>query len=103
MKTFNDIWAYGRGWHKAYSNDFKLITKLERWQKVEPCATYMTPLGKVFAKDIIFPSSIYNRIARALGLPPKSKSPGRVRQGQRLSRSRSIGEVKSPEKTRESI
>lgn len=95
MKNFNDIWANGRGWHKAYSNDLKLITKLERWQKVEPCATYMTRYRKVFAKDIIFPSTIYNRIARTFGLPPKSKSPGRVRQGQRLSEGRSIGEVKS--------
>ena len=103
MKHFNDIWAYGRGWHKAYSNDLKLITKLERWQKVELCTTYMTQYGKIFAKDIIFPSSIYNRIATELGLPPKSKSPGRVRQGQRLSGGRSTGEVKSPEKTRESI
>ena len=95
----NEIWAYGRNWYKACSENIKLIAKLARWQKVEPCNIYMTPRGKVFAKDIIFPSSIYDRIAKELKLPPKAKSPGRVKQGQRLAEKRSIEQVNSSKKT----
>ena len=91
----NEIWAIGGGLFKAYSEDLDLIAKIARWKKVMPAATYASQRGKVIARDIIFPSSIYNRIAKGLGLPPKSKSPGSVRQGQRLSEGRSIGEVKS--------
>ena len=95
----NEIRTYGKGWYKAYSTDLKLIAKLARWKKVEKDAIYRTPQGKVFAKVIIFPSSIYNRIARELKLPPKAKLPGRVKQGHRLAEMRSIEQVKSSKKT----
>lgn len=91
----NEIWSIGGGLFKAYSEDLALIAKIERWKKVTLAAKYSSQKGKVIARDIIFPSPIHNRIAKELGLPPKSKSPGRVRQGQRLARERSIGEVKS--------
>ena len=99
-KELNEIWADGKGRYKAYSTDLKLLTKLARWKKVEVDAIYMTPQGKVFAKVIVFPSSIYDRIAKELKLPQKAKSPGRVKQGHRLAEARSIEQVKSSKKTR---
>ena len=91
----NEIRAHGKGWYKAYSTDLKLLAKLTRWKKVEVDAIYMTPQGKVFAKVIIFPSSIFDRIAKKLKLPPKVKLPGRVKQGHRLAEMRSIEQVRS--------
>ncbi len=99
----NEIWAIGGGLFKAYSDDLALIAKIARWKKVVSAAAYASQRGKVIARDIIFPSSIYNRIAKELGLLSKTKSPGRVRQGQRLSRSRSIGEVNSQKRPGKSI
>ena len=50
---------------RLYTDDQELLSKVIRWKKVEVDATYRYPDGTV-GKCIVFPSSIYGRIAKEL-------------------------------------
>ena len=97
----SEIWSYGRGKYKGYTEDWELATKIMRWTSVERCCVYYHHYPNVSIKgyDFIFPSSSYNRIASELGLPKKSKSSERVRQGKKIQKlseeERRIAQVKT--------
>ena len=56
---------------------------------------YFTPSMQIFAYDFVFAARSHDRIAVALKLPMKVKSPARVKQGQRLQRVDRIDQFKS--------
>ena len=89
-----EIWSFDRGRYLLFTKEKKNLSKILRWKKVELSGIYSFPDG-LTGISIIFPSSIYDRVARELGLPKKVKSSGRVKQGQRLQNSYNIGQVKS--------
>lgn len=89
-----EIWSFGRGWYQLFTDDVKILERVIRWNKVKKFGIYYYPDGSI-GISILFPSSIYDRVARELGLPKKVKSSGRVKQGQRLQNSYNIGQVKS--------
>ena len=89
-----EIWSYGRGFYKSYTEDIDVAKRLIRWSSVECCSIYYTRSMRIFAYDFVFASRTYNRIAEALGLPMKSKSTKRVIGGQRLQKVDRIAQVK---------
>ena len=93
-----EIWSFDRGRFQLFTKDIKKLSKIRRWKKVERFGFYVYPNGSV-GISILFPTSIYNRVAEELGLPKKTKSPGRVKQGQRLQKVNSIDQVKSSNMT----
>ena len=84
-----EIWSFDRGRYLLFTKEKKNLSKILRWKKVELFGIYSFPDG-LTGISIIFPSSIYNRIARELGFPKKTKSPGRVEWGQTLQKSNNI-------------
>ena len=97
-----EIWSLGRGWFQLFTKNLEKLTKIKRWEKVIENGIYYFPDGAI-GRSFIFPSSIYNRIARELGLPQKTKSPGRVKQGQRLQKVNSIEQVNSSKLASEAV
>ena len=89
-----EIWSFGRAWHQLFTDDVKILERVIRWKKVKKFRIYQYPEGSI-GISILFPSSIYDRMARELGLPKKTKSLGRVEWGQTLQNSYNIGQVKS--------
>ena len=89
------IWSLKRGLHKAYTEDIDVAKRIMRWNSVEPCSIYYTSSMRIFAYDFLFPTRSYNRVARALSLPERKKSSGRVKQGQRLHKVDRIAQVKT--------
>ena len=89
-----EIWSFGKGWHQLFTDDVKILERVIRWNKVKKFGIYYYPDGSI-GISILFPSSIYDRVARELGLPKKVKSSGRVKQGQRLQKVNRIDQVKS--------
>ena len=69
----------------GYSEDKNLLSIVSRWKKIEMFGTYFKRDGDI-GRSFLFPSNIYNRIAKIMGLPAKSKSKGRVRAGKYISR-----------------
>ena len=90
----SEIWQYGRGYFKAFTEEADIAKRIMRWGSVERCSIYYTHSMRIFAYDFVFPTPTYNRVAKALGLPMKSKSIKRVIQGQRLQKVDRITEVK---------
>ena len=90
-----EIWQDGRGFYKGYTEDIKVANRIIRWSSVERGSIYYTPSMRIFAYDFIFPTRSYNRVARALGLPERKKSAGRIKQGQRLHEVDRIAQVNS--------
>ncbi len=80
----NEIWQYGRGNYKGYCDDLKIAKRIMNWKSVESCSIYYTPSMRIFAYDFIFPTRSYDRVAKLLELPPRKKSPAKVKQGQKL-------------------
>lgn len=74
------IWAYGRGFYKAYVEDYKIKEKLDGYRDCKLSNRYYLPDGKL-GRDYIFPAKLYNRIAGLLQLPPKEKNKNRVLAG----------------------
>ena len=62
---------------------------------MERSSIYYTPEMRIFAYDFIFPTQTYNRVAKALELPKRKKSAGRIKQGQRLHEVDRIAQVNS--------
>ena len=62
----NEIWSYGRGFCKGYSEDFDLIKKISRWKDVEMCGTYYKHL-KLIGQDFIFPINLKPKISMIMG------------------------------------
>ena len=93
--NISEIWRYGRAEFKGYAEDVKVSKRIMNWKSVECSSTYYTPFMQIFAHDFIFRTRTYNRVARALGLPERKKSPGRIKKDQRLQESDRIGQVKS--------
>ena len=91
-----EIWSFGRGWYQLFTDDVKILERVTRWNKVKKFGIYYYPDGSI-GISILFPSSIYNRIAEELGLPKKTKSLGRVKQGHILQKSYNIDQVKLSE------
>ena len=94
-REVSEIWWYGRGFYKCYIENFDVVKRIMRWRSVEHCSFYYTRSMQIFAYDFVFPSPTYNRVAKALGLPMKSKSIKRVIQGQRLQKVDRIAQFKS--------
>jgi len=84
MNEIAEIWQYGRGYYKGYTEDIKFAKRIMNWKSVESCSIYYTPSMRIFAYDFIFPTRSYDRVARVLGLPPRKKSPAKIFQGQKL-------------------
>ena len=95
----SEIWQYGRGFYKAYTENLDVAKQMMNWKSVEGSSIYYTPAMRIFAYDFIFPTQTYNRVARALGLPERKKSAGRIKQGQRLHEIDRIAQVKSSKLT----
>ena len=82
-----EIWKYESIKHKpvlykAYTEDYEQIRKLRRMKDVERHCTYRNKFDReYYAEDFVFPASRYSAVARALDLPEKMKSAGRVRVG----------------------
>jgi len=91
----SEIWQYGRGYYKSYTEDIDVAKRIMRWSSVERCSIYYTHSMRIFAYDFIFPTLSYNRIAKLLGFPDRRKCPARIKQGQRLQKVNRIAEVKS--------
>lgn len=91
----SEIWQFERGFYKGYTEDVKVANRIIRWSSVERGSIYYTPSMRIFAYDFIFPTRSYNRVARALGLPERKKSAGRIKQGQRLHEVDRIAQVNS--------
>ena len=91
-----EIWSFGKGWHQLFTDDVKILERVIRWKKVKKFGIYHYPDGSI-GISILFPSSIYDRVATELGLPKKTKSLGRIKQGQRLHKVHSIDQVKLSE------
>ncbi|MCH8014966.1 MAG: hypothetical protein IH823_09390 [Candidatus Dadabacteria bacterium] len=79
-----EIWRYGRGYYKSYTENLDVAKRIMRWSSVERSSIYYTPSMRIFAYDFIFPTRTYNRVARVLGLPDRKKSPSKILQGQKL-------------------
>ena len=90
----SEIWSYGRGFHKSYTENLDVAKRIMRWSSVERCSIYYTHSMRIFAYDFIFPTRTYNRIARLLGFPDKIKCSARIKQGQRLQKVDRIAQVK---------
>ena len=95
----SEIWQYGRGFYKAYTENLDVAKQLMKWNSVERSSIYYRPTMRIFAYDFIFPTRTYNRVARALGLPNRKKSAGRKKQGQRLHEVDRIAQVNSSKLT----
>ena len=94
----SEIWWYGRGFYKCYFENLDIAKRIKRWKSVERCSIYYTHSMRIFAYDFILPTLTYDRVAKALGLPPRKKSPARIKQGlklQRLQKVDRIAQVKS--------
>ena len=94
-REVSEIWSYGRGFYKCYIENLDVVKRIVRWSSVERCSIYYTHSMRIFAYDFVFASRTYNRIARVLGLPMKSKSIKRIIQGQRLQKVDRIAQVKT--------
>ena len=95
----SEIWLYGRGCYKGYTEDISVAKRILRWNSVERCSIYYTKSMRIFAYDFVFASRTHNRIARVLGLPEGRKSAGRIKQGERLQECDRIAQVKSSKLT----
>ena len=94
-----EIWPYGRGYYKSYTENLDVAKRIMRWSSVERCSIYYTHSMRIFAYDFIFPTRTYNRVARVIGLPDRKKSPAKIFQGQRLQLTERIAQVKSSKLT----
>ena len=99
----SEIWQYGRGFYKGYTENLESARRIMRWTSVDQCCIYYYPNGKLKAIDFIFSSDTYNRVAEALGLPQKRKSPARIKQGQRLQKVDRIAQDKSSKRDSNAI
>jgi len=95
----SEIWQYGRGFYKGYTENLDVAKQIMKWKSVERGSIYYTPSMRIFADDFIFPTRTYNRVARVLGLPERKKSAGRIKQGKRLHEVDRIAQVKSSKLT----
>lgn len=77
-----EIWPYYRGFYKVYTENYEAVRKIASWEGCRRSCTYYTQNGKLFGWDLIFPSKLYNKVARLVGLPLKRKNPSRQKQGQ---------------------
>ena len=93
----SEIWRYGRGYFKAFTEEIDIAKRIMRWSSVERCSIYYTASMRIFAFDFVFASRTYDRIAKSLGLPERKKSSGRVNSGVRLQKASRIDQVKSSE------
>ena len=64
----------------GYSEDKEILSILSRWKKIKMFGTYFKP-NRVIGRSFLFPSKIYSRVAKIMGLPAKKKSYGRVSSG----------------------
>ena len=88
-----EIWSFDRGRFQLFTKDIKKLAKIRRWKKVQQFGYYTYPDGSI-GRSILFPASIYDRVARDLGLPKRTKSIGRVEWGHILQKSYNIDQVK---------
>lgn len=98
----SEIWQYGRGFYKAYTENLDVGKQIMKWSSVENSSIYYTHTMQIFAYDFIFPTRTYNRVAKALELPKRKKLIGRIKQGEKLKRFQihnRIAQVKSSKLT----
>ena len=78
----SEIWQYGRGQFKGFSDNFKKLAKIESWKEVNRCGYYYEN-GILIGRDFTFPSKLFNRVAAVLRLHKRMKNPNRVKAGLR--------------------
>ena len=81
-----EIWPYYRGYYKVYTEDYDVVRKIASWEGCRRSCTYYAQNGRLFGWDLIFPSNLYNKVARLVGLPARPKDPNRVAHGEKLGR-----------------
>ena len=91
----SEIWKYFRGEYRCYTENIGLARRILSWKSVERGAIYYYPDFSIKGLDFIIRTRTYNRVARVLGLPKRKKSPRRIKRGQRLQESDSMGQEKT--------
>lgn len=80
-----EIWSYSKGYYKVYLENGNLAKKIAGWRDGQPAGRYFDRKGRHIGWDIIFPSRLYNRVAKLIGMPGRQKNPNRVRQGKKIA------------------
>jgi len=79
----SEIWEWFRGYYKVYLEDSKVKRQIASWDECKEHCKYFHSDGRL-GWDIIFPSRLFNRIAKLVSLPLKRKNMKRVLHGQIL-------------------
>ena len=78
------IWRLFTGVYKVYVEDKALKDQVASWQDCRLSCVYFNRHFQVQGWDLIFPSRLYDRVAKRCGVPPRKKHPKRVAQGQQV-------------------
>jgi len=79
----SEIWPWYRGFYKVYLEDSEKKRQIAGWQGCKEHCKYFLPDGRQ-GWDVIFPSRLYDKVARIVSLPLKKRNPKRVLHAQRL-------------------
>lgn len=80
-----ELWSYSKGYYKVYLEDRSFANKIASRKDCQQVGRYYNKRGRLIGWDLIFPSRLYNRVARIVGLPTKQKNPNRIRQGKKIA------------------
>ena len=75
-----EIWFFQKGFYAVHINDSKLKQKLDVLKNFKRINTYYDSSG-VRGWDYVIPADMYNKVARLLKIPLKTKNANRVRAG----------------------
>lgn len=75
------IWRLSRSLYKVYVEDKTLKDQLAGWKDCRLHCVYFNRHFRVVGWDLIFPSRLYDRIAKLCGLPTR-KQPTRSQEHQ---------------------
>jgi len=79
----SEIWEWYRGYYKVYLEDSVIKRQITGWGECKEHCYYFHLDGKR-GWDVIFPSKLYNRVAKLVSLPLKQKNLKRVQLGRML-------------------
>jgi len=86
----SEIWKWYRGYYKVYLEDSELKRRIAGMKGCKEHCKYSHPDGRL-GWDVIFPTKLYNTIAKLASLPLKKKNLNRVQHGRTLG-SRAVTE-----------
>ncbi|MBI2495753.1 MAG: hypothetical protein HYW10_04215 [Candidatus Omnitrophica bacterium] len=84
MRKTPCIWRLFTGTYKVYVEDKALKDQLAGWQGCKLHCVYFNRHFQVQGWDLIFPSRLYDRVAKLCGLPSRRKSQQRIANAQQL-------------------